>query len=93
MTPLLSTDEAMSPFLHFIHNEVRHPLPLSIRGTGAEEQAFNTRAYRMHPALVSIVNIIRNQPDEFPLWHSSSIAELYKPAIFENKKKDTGYWF
>ena len=35
-------------------------------------------------ALVSIVNIIRNHPDEFPLWHSSSIAELYKPAIFEN---------
>lgn len=44
-------------------------------------------------ALVSIVNTIRNHPDEFPLWHSSSIAELYKPAIFENKKKDTGYWF
>ena len=44
-------------------------------------------------ALVSIVNIIRNQPEEFPLWHSSSIAELYKPAIFENKKKDTAYWF
>ena len=44
-------------------------------------------------ALVSIVNIIRNQPEEFPLWHSSSIAELYKPAIFENKKMDTGYWF
>ena len=49
MILLLGTDEAMSPFLHFIPNEVRHPLPLSIRGTGAEEQAFNTRAYRMHP--------------------------------------------
>ena len=44
-------------------------------------------------AIVSIVNIIRNKPDEFPLWHSSSIAELYKPAIFENRKKDTAYWF
>ena len=44
-------------------------------------------------ALISIVNIIRNHPDEFPEWHNSSIADIYKPAIFENKKKDTGYWF
>lgn len=44
-------------------------------------------------ALVSIVNIIRNQPEEFTEWHNSSIADLYKPAIFENKKKDTAYWF
>lgn len=44
-------------------------------------------------ALISIVNIIRNNPNEFPEWHNSSIADLYKPANFENKKKDTGYWF
>ena len=44
-------------------------------------------------ALVSIVNCIRSHPTEFPQWHASPIADLYKPAIFENKKNDKGYWF
>ena len=44
-------------------------------------------------ALVSIVNCIRTHPTEFPQWHASPIADLYKPAIFENKKNDKGYWF
>lgn len=44
-------------------------------------------------ALVSIVNCIRTHPTEFPQWHASPIAELYKPAIYENKKNDKGYWF
>lgn len=44
-------------------------------------------------ALVSIVNIIRNNPDEFPLWHNSAVAELFSPKVFENKNRDTGYWF
>lgn len=44
-------------------------------------------------ALVSIVNCIRTHPTEFPQWHASPIAELYKPGIYENKKKDKGYWF
>lgn len=43
--------------------------------------------------LVHIVDIIRNSETEFPEWHSSSIKELFNPPIFENKKKDTGYWF
>ena len=44
-------------------------------------------------ALVSIVNCIRSHPTEFPQWHASPIAELYKPGIYENKKNDKGYWF
>lgn len=40
-----------------------------------------------------VVNIIRQHPDEFPEWHSSPTAELYSPAVFENKKKSGGYWF
>ena len=44
-------------------------------------------------ALVSIVNCIRTHPTEFPQWHASPIAELYKPGIYENKKNDKGYWF
>ena len=44
-------------------------------------------------ALVSIVNCIRTHPTEFPQWHASPIAELYKPDIYENKTNDKGYWF
>lgn len=44
-------------------------------------------------ALISIVNTIRTNPDEFPEWHASSIADLYKPVIYENKKGDKAYWF
>ena len=46
-----------------------------------------------HDALFDIVNSIRNKPEEFPEWHSSATAELYDPAVFENKKDSLGYWF
>jgi hypothetical protein len=46
-----------------------------------------------HGDLSNIVNTIRNNPEEFPEWHSSPTAELYNPAIFENKKESKGYWF
>jgi len=32
------------------------------------------------------VNIIREYPAEFPAWHSSPVAYLYTPEVFENKK-------
>ena len=44
-------------------------------------------------ALVHIVNVIRNHPSEFPLWHSSDIAKLFEPPVFENKLEGKGYWF
>ena len=43
--------------------------------------------------LIHLVNTIRQHPEEFPEWHSSPVAELYRPAIYENKKSDKGYWF
>ena len=43
--------------------------------------------------LIHIVNTIRQHPEEFPEWHSSPVAELYRPAIYENRKQDKGYWF
>ena len=46
-----------------------------------------------HGDLSDIVNTIRNSPEEFPEWHASATAELYNPAIFENKKESKGYWF
>lgn len=60
-----------------------------------KDRLSNTSPSRRTPptTLVEIVNIIRDNPYVFDIWHSSPIAELYKPAIFENKKKDKGYWF
>ena len=46
-----------------------------------------------HYYLADIVNTIRNNPDDFAVWHTSETAKLYEPAIFENKKCDKGYWF
>lgn len=46
-----------------------------------------------HDALFDIVNSIRDNLEEFPQWHSSATAELYAPAVFENKKESLGYWF
>ena len=48
---------------------------------------------QVHPqCYYDLVNIIREHPAEFPAWHTSSVAELYKPKVFENKKKSGGYW-
>lgn len=46
-----------------------------------------------HNALFDIVNTIKDNPEEFPEWHSSKVAELYSPTIFENKKESKGFWF
>ena len=46
-----------------------------------------------HDSLFDIVNSIRNNPEEFPEWHASATAQLYDPAVFENKKDSLGYWF
>ena len=46
-----------------------------------------------HNALFDLVNTIRDNPEDFPEWHSSATAELYEPPIFENKKESKGFWF
>ena len=46
-----------------------------------------------HYYLTDIVNSIKQNPDDFAEWHASETANLYEPAIFENKKGDKGYWF
>ena len=49
---------------------------------------------QVHPqCYYDLVTIIRTHPAEFPAWHSSSVAELYTPKVFENKKKSGGFWF
>ena len=49
---------------------------------------------QVHPqCYYDLVTIIRAHPAEFPAWHSSSVADLYTPKVFENKKKSGGFWF
>ena len=43
--------------------------------------------------LQDAVNIIRNNPEIFPLWHTSPIHELFELPHYENKKDSHGYWF
>lgn len=43
--------------------------------------------------LIHVVDIIRNNASLFPEWHSSAIKELFSPKVYENQKKDKGYWF
>lgn len=43
--------------------------------------------------LEDAVNIIRNNPEIFPLWHTSPIHELFELPHYENKKDSHGYWF
>ena len=49
---------------------------------------------QVHPqCYYDLVTIIRERPDDFPAWHSSSVADLYTPKIFQNKKNSSAYWF
>ena len=49
---------------------------------------------QVHPqCYYDLVNIIRQHPTEFPAWHSSDVAQLYTPKIFQNKKNSSAYWF
>jgi hypothetical protein len=49
---------------------------------------------QVHPqSFYDLVNVIREHDELFPAWHSSSTAQLYCPAVFQNKKKSGGYWF
>ena len=49
---------------------------------------------QVHPqCYYDLVTIIRERPDDFPAWHTSSVADLYTPKIFQNKKNSSAYWF
>ncbi len=49
---------------------------------------------QVHPqCYYDLVTIIREHPAEFPAWHTSPVAALYTPKVFQNKKKSSAYWF
>ena len=43
--------------------------------------------------LVYAVNIIRDNPNAYPTWHGSLIAQVYGHETFKNKKRSNGYFF
>ena len=43
--------------------------------------------------MMDCVNYIRNNPDQYPVWHNSETAKLFNPPKFENKKNSREYWF
>lgn len=48
---------------------------------------------QVHPqCYYDLVTIIREHEDVFPVWHTSPVADLYRPKVFENKKKSSAYW-
>ena len=49
---------------------------------------------QVHPqCYYDLITIIRDNPDQFPAWHTSPVAALYTPKVFENKKSSSAYWF
>ncbi len=42
--------------------------------------------------LVPTVNIIRNNPEVYPLWHATMISQVYRHEPFKNDKKNHGYF-
>ncbi len=43
-------------------------------------------------ALVPTVDLIRNNPDDYPLWHATTISKVYSHEPFSNNKKNHGYF-
>ena len=48
---------------------------------------------QVHPqCYYDLITIIREHEDIFPAWHTSEVAALYTPKIFQNKKNSSAYW-
>ena len=88
--------EQMAVFRNHVITQLRTAKPL-------EEQVIRTlqslemmlvSEMQVHPqSFYDLVNIIREHEEVFPAWRSSSVAALFTPKVFENKKKSGGYWF
>lgn len=80
----------------------RHVITRLQTATPYEEQVIRSlQSYEMmlvsdmqvHPqSFYDLVNIIRENEEVFPAWHSSPVAALYTPKVFENKKNSSAYW-
>ena len=90
------SQEQMQVFRSHVITQSRTATPLEdqvIRSLQSYELQLLTDI-QVHPqCYYDLVNIIREHEEVFPAWHSSTVAELYKPKIFENKKSSSAYWF
>lgn len=90
------SQEQMAVFRQHVITQLKNASPL-------EEQVIRTLQslemmlvsnMQVHPqSFYDLVNIIREHEEVFPAWHSSPVAALYTPKVFENKKRSSGYWF
>lgn len=92
---------------YFSHEQMdifrHHALTQFRSATALEEQVIKTlQSYELqlltdiqvnNQCYYDLVTIIRDNPSDFPAWHTSEVAALYTPKIFENKKKSGGFWF
>ena len=65
-------------------------LALRLRDCVFAELKGEPRRCRM---LDSVVNYVRQQPEEYPEWADSDTAKLFDPPVFRNKKDSSGYFF
>ena len=76
------------------HLQDCHPLEEQVIRSLQSYEMMLLSDIQVHPqSFYDLVNIIREHDELFPAWHQSSTAQLYTPAIFQNKKKSGGYWF
>ena len=88
--------EQMTVFRDHVITQLRTAKPL-------EEQVIRTLQslemmlvsdMQVHPqSFYDLVNIIREHDEVFTAWHSSTVAALYTPKVYENRKKSSGFWF
>lgn len=87
--------EQMQAFRAEAVGQMRHTSPLVeqvIRTLQSYELQLLTDI-QVHPqCYYDLVTIIREHPAEFLAWHSSEVAALYTPKVFENKKNSSAYW-
>ena len=90
------SQEQMQVFRSQVITQYRTSKPIEervIRSLQAYELQLLTDI-QVHPqCYYDLVTIIRERPDDFPAWHTSPVADLYTPKIFQNKKNSSAYWF
>lgn len=88
--------EQMTVFRNHVITQLRNAKPLEeqvIRTLQSLEMMLVSEMQVHSQSFYDLVNIIREHEEVFPAWHSSPMVELYKPKVFENKKKSSAYWF
>lgn len=78
---------------NFLHNCYSLPEIDIINRLRAVELALLKGEPLNMPVLTSLVNFIRNNPDDFPEWQESDTARRYEQTSFQNKKNAAGYWW